>query len=192
MKNERNLLFRIAGYAAIAIMAISAINCSDRNYEIIDSFIDTSDYGKMVFMFIETESRAEPYLKYVAETIFSTHPDLQHNDSQLVVMVAHFFSRDDTVPPPQKVLDKLKLDYPHTKNLEKRLDYIPDGYVYTAFSHEVAGLDVPQDSLFQTAIFVPKFGIKARDVLKKTRKKISEPKYSTDTTGVFKLDTLLK
>lgn len=179
--------------SAIAFAALSLVNCSSRKYEIVDYFIDTSDYGKMVFMFIETESTSEQYLKYVAETIFSTHPDLQHSDSMLIVMVAHFFSRADTAVPPGEVIEKLKSDYPNTSGLEKRLDYIPAGYVYTAFSRQIPDLGLPQDSLFKTAVFVPKLGIKARDVLKKIKKKSVEPKFSTDTTDrSLRLDSLVK
>lgn len=180
-------------HSLVILFALLSTFCSGRKYEITDYFIDTSDYGKIVFMFVETSSKNEKYLQFAAETIFSTHPDLEEKDSMLVVLIVHFFSRESAEEPPNEVIAKLRADYPHAKDLEARLDYIPDGFVYTAFSREVPGLDVPQDSLFQLPIFVPKLGIKARDVLKKTKKKQQQPLISTDTAGApIKLDTLLR
>ena len=168
---ENKIVITIAIIVVLAIVIILYFSLKNNlNYKIADYFLESSPQGKIVFVFVEVEDLNPTSLNSLSKYIMENHNSMfLEDDSLLLVMVAHFYNKHDTINLPGEVKEEIRMKYPDKPDIEDNLYYIPKGFVYTGFSRKVEGLDVPKDTLFQTPILIPKPGIKAKDVIKPKR-----------------------
>lgn len=136
-------------------------------YDVIDYYVDSSGYGKMTFMFIKVNKYDRKNMSDLAKEINLNHESMKLNDTgRLKILVAHFYRSGDIAPLPMAMRTQLLKKYPEIRDVDRKLDYIPKGYVYSAFSRKVPGFKMPQDSLFSIPFVIPRQGVKIQDIMK--------------------------
>ncbi len=140
------------------------------DYRVTDYFSDSSSQGKMVFMFIEVEDYDKGNMIRTGKELIRNHPSaLVQDKNKLLVMINHFYRRKEARPLPDSIKNDILQRYNYLRRIDKEVNYISRGYIYTAFSRKVKGVKIPQDSLFKASFIVPKPGVKARDVIKRSK-----------------------
>lgn len=129
------------------------------SYEMIDNFSDTTNKNVYRFYFVGVSSTERDYINYVSEK--EIKPILKTFQGK-GILIAHFYKLSDTLKLPDNMFKQLKYKYPNKANFDKNLRYIIRGAVKTYFCEP----DKYDDTLFYNHMVVPKYGVKAKDVLK--------------------------
>lgn len=149
----------------IFFITLVLLSCSDFEYKLEDEFSESTKYGTIRFLFFEVEDYDKTELNKIAKKNNDSIFKLDTNKFSIVI--SHFYRLKDSATPKPKDIKKLKREYPLKPNLINKLLYIPNAYTFTGFSRKVEKAKIPQDTLTKTAIFVPKRGYKASDIMKK-------------------------
>lgn len=166
MKNAKYILL------FYLIIVFSGLNLIKYNYEnnnifaIIDSFTEKNETGLLSFVFIKTKSFDEKEISKYSKIVFENHNSLKNKNDSTKILVIYYFNPSDSALIPPEYLSKLKLKYPKVNNLSKKINYYPNGYVYTSYKSHKKVKNIAKDSIFRTAVFAPKFGFKSKDILK--------------------------
>ncbi|MBS3999072.1 MAG: hypothetical protein KGZ71_01175 [Desulfobulbaceae bacterium] len=150
------------------LMSIAFLtSCSKHSeYKIVDYFTDSTDRGKFVFLFVETDTIIQSeILDWTKE--FKSNDTIMRvaHDSILHVLISYFYipKEYDEIPEEQAVILREKYKNPEITN---KLLLAKKGAVYTGFSKITEGMPFPKDTVILTSVFVPKKGYKAIDILK--------------------------
>ena len=133
----------------------------DREYQIVDDFIDTTESGIFSFVFVNLNKVEKSYIEYINGEIVRKY-DSSHDTLNKKIIITHFYNYRNTVKVSGEMHKQLKMQYPGKKDLEERLRIANDAYIYTYFNY---GRNI-SDSLFKSPVIVPKRGIKAKDIFK--------------------------
>ncbi|MCO5250506.1 MAG: hypothetical protein M9949_03685 [Candidatus Kapabacteria bacterium] len=148
---------------AIALLG----SCSKHSeYKIVDYFTDSTDRGKFVFLFVETDTIIQDDILNWTKEFKSKDTIMRvEHDSILHVLISYFYIPDvyDEIPEEQAVILREKYKNPEITN---KLLLAKNGAVYTGFSKITEGMPFPKDTVILTSVFVPKKGYKAVDILK--------------------------
>ncbi|MFP4528075.1 MAG: hypothetical protein ACLFQX_05955 [Candidatus Kapaibacterium sp.] len=116
-------------------------------------------------MFIETEDANQDFVRNAGYSMIRTHPLLFFDsDSTEYICVAYFYDADDVRPITSDLTEKLDENYPGRGGIERRLAYADHGYIYTAYLRKKSGRIIARDTLFESPVFIPGPGMKARDI----------------------------
>ncbi len=170
MSKKKIIILSLVAIVVIIAAIVFWYEFTRPKYKIVDSFADNSPRGKAVFVFVKVNSYNESFLRHVGKEIRKGNRDLNDGNPELLKLLMVYFYIDELVAAPkEKALKKLMEMYPKRKDLEEKLNYIDSAYTYSWISHKVPGVKVPSDSLFKAPVFVPKKGIKAKEVLLKKK-----------------------
>jgi len=158
MKRKKTLYISI-------ILILFLYSCNNFEYKLEDEFSESTRYGTIRFLFYEVNEYDKVELNKIAKNNNDSIFKLDTNKFSIVI--SHFYRLQDSATPKPNDIKKLKREYPLKPNLINKLLYIPNGYTFTGFSKKVEKAKIPQDTLTKTAIFVPKHGYKASDIMKK-------------------------
>lgn len=165
-RSKRALTFVLAALMVV-IIGFSYYEFMRPKYNVVDFFTDSTDKAKIVFMFVEVNSLNDNFLYNVSRNLKADHPSMTNNPpGMLSILVAHYYQIEDTVPPGENMLRRLESFNPQNSDLKNKLDFIENAKVYTGANKKVPSFVMPMDTLFPAPIFVPKKGVKAKDVLK--------------------------
>ncbi len=154
------------------ILVFAGLNLIKYNYEnnhkfmIIDSFSEKNENGLLSFFFVKTRLKEEKEISKYSKLIFKSHKILQNKDDSTKIIVVYYFNPSDSAKIPPEYLSKLKIKYPNVNNLSKKINYYPNGYVYTSYKSHKKVKNIAKDSIFKTPVFAPKVGFKSKDILK--------------------------
>jgi len=154
------------------VVVFTGINLIKYNYDnnsvfaVVDSFTEKNDNGLLSFVFIKTKSFDEKEISKYSKFVFENHNSLKNKDDSTKILVIYYFNPSDSALIPPEYLSKLKLKYPKVNNLSKKINYYPNGYVYTSYKSHKKVKNIAKDSIFRTAVFAPKVGFKSKDILK--------------------------
>lgn len=151
----------------IAVTIIFFLSCSrDPNFKIVDYFVDSTERGKFVFLFVETDTLIQnKMLEWTSE--FKTSDTLMRveNDTIFNVLISYFYVPGIYDEITEEKSAELQEKYNNTE-IAKKLLLAKNGAVYTGFSRVIEGLPYPKDTIMMTSVFVPRKGYKAIDILK--------------------------
>lgn len=154
--------------SSIIVLAISflfyyffkdEIKYYNEHYEVIDNFSDTTDGNIYRFYFIRVSQLDSNFIHYAANN--TIEQNLNESDYS-GILIAHFYRLEDTLELPDKLFEQMRMKYPNKKDVGKNLRYVIRGAVKTYFC-DSSGFD---SDLFYNKLIVPKYGVKAKDVLK--------------------------
>lgn len=169
-KHTKKIYIILAAFTVVVTGTITTIEISRPRHEVVDFFVDSNANGYIYFLFIEVNKYDKEYLTEVSRNLMNEYsPGSENNDSLMTILVAHFYNLDDTTEPDEKMTARLRKLYPGREDLLDKLNYIENGYIYTRFSRDIPGVKFPADPLLKGPIFVPKPGVKARDVLRQKK-----------------------
>ncbi len=152
----------------IIFITLSLVSCSRKSeFEIVDYFIDSSDKGKFVFLFIKTDT-------IIASNIMKWASDFQNQDSTmyvqsediLKVLIANFYTDKSITSIPEDEAITLRSKYQNNPGIVEKLDMASQGAIYTGFSRYAEGMPFPRDTVILTSVYIPKPGHKAIDIMK--------------------------
>ncbi len=195
LKKEKYIISAVAIAIIIAFMFVFT---QDRNYYAVENVIsDSSAQGKVVFYFVKVKQLDEDFLLNTAHNLRDTDSNSYIKDnSQLRVMVAHFYRDTDIEPMPDSLMNKLHAQKPSSKGREYRLDYVRNGYIYTDISQNLPDLKYPKDSLFASQLFIPKKGYSIKEIfnadLRRSKSYLygkDKNKKSIDSTKKIEIDS---
>lgn len=135
-------------------------------FRLVDYFSENNEDGLLAFLFIETASKNEVEIREYSNVVFKKHNSFLNSIDSTKVIVIYYFNRKDSSIIPPEYLTKLKLRYPKVSNLSQKINYYPNGYVYTSYKSKKKVKNIAKDSLFKTAVFAPKLGFHSKDILK--------------------------
>lgn len=139
---------------------------TENKYKLYDHFTEMNDKGLFTFAFVETQNFDEKELKKFSNRIFKEHESFKNDSVVTKILVAYFFNRKDSNKVPPAYLTRLKLKYPKVNNLSQKINYYPNGYVYTTYKSKAKVKNIAKDSLFKTPVFAPKKEFKSINLLK--------------------------
>lgn len=173
MKERNVVIITVSLAIVLAVIYFSFFN-QNFKYHIDEIFNDSTYEGKIVFAFVNVNKYDKEKMKTFGKNILEKNINIGVVRRDIpVIAVVHFYIASDTLNLTDKL--KLKIDklYPNLSDSKSNLQFVPDGYIYTAVSKKVEGIKLPKDTLFQTEVILPKNGIKAQDIMKpKKNKKI--------------------
>jgi hypothetical protein len=129
-------------------------------------FTENNEIGLLSFIFIETEELSEIEIKNHSKKVFKEHKSLDIHQDSTKVLIIYYFNKLDSAKIPNEYLSRLKIKYPKVNNLSQKINYYPNGYVYTNYKSKRKVKNIAKDSLFKTAVFAPKSGVNAKEILK--------------------------
>ena len=135
-------------------------------FRLVDYFSENNEDGLLAFLFIETALIDENEIREYSNIVFKKHNSFLNSKDSTKVIVIYYFNRKDSASIPSEYLTKLKLRYPKVSDLSKKINYYPEGYVYTSYKSRKKVKNIAKDSLFKTAVFAPKTGFHSKDILK--------------------------
>ncbi len=178
---ERNVVISTVSIAIIlAVIYFSLFNKSFK-YHIDEMFTDSTYEGKIVFAFVNVNNYDKEKMMDFGKHILDKNINIGVVRLDIpVIAVVHFYIASDTMDLTDKLKNKIDKIYPKLRNSKSNLQFVKDGYIFTAVSKKVEGIDVPKDTLFKTEVILPKNGIKAQDIMKSK----NENKNDVDSTRV--------
>ncbi len=175
--HKKKIYIILAAFAAVVIGVIATMEIMRPRHEIIDFFVESNASGNIYFFFVEVNKYDKQYIAEVSESLMKQYSSVNaDNDSLMVILVAHFYNLDEVAEPDEKMASRLRKLYPDRKDLIDKLIYIENGYIYTGFSRAIPGVKLPASPLLKGPFFVPKPGVKARDVLRQKKYFFSDDK----------------
>ncbi len=165
---KRDLLIYFMTFLALFLILFYIKFDYEANYKfkLSNFFTENNDNGLMSFIFIETQVKTTNELKDYSNLVFKEHISLATNSDSTKIVVIYFFDKSDSAKIPDDYLSRLKMKYPKVNNLSNKINYYPNGFVYTSYSSRHKVKNIAKDSLFKTAVFAPKTGVNAKDILK--------------------------
>lgn len=154
---------------AVVLSAMSLfVSCSDSGYEIVDTFADSTDRGKFVFMFVKVKSYDENRLYDICAEL-KEHPDLSMSDkTKMLSFMVHFYTEEEIKALPQEL--KAELGKKYEKKMLDKLDFVKAGRMFISFSKDIGDIGQPVDSLFTSSFVVPGPGISAKEISKMSKR----------------------
>ncbi len=189
-KHTRKIYIILVAFAVVVIGTITTREILRPRHEVVGFFVDSNSNAYIYFSFIKVNKYDKQYLTEVSRGLMEQYSSANANsDSMMTIIVAHFYNLDDTAAPDEKMAARLRKLYPERKDLINKLNYIENGYIYTGFSRNIHGMKLPADTLLQGPIFVPKPGVKAKDVLRRKKYFLSGDKkkvnFPDSTNGII-------
>lgn len=165
---KRDLIIYISSFLTIFIgLLIIKINYEDNyKFKTNNYFTENNDIGLLSFIFIETSELSEFEIKNHSKKVFKEHKSLDIHQDSTKVLIIYYFNKLDSAEIPPEYLSRLKIKYPKVNNLSQKINYYPNGYVYTTYKSKRKVKNIAKDSLFKTAVFAPKAELNAKDILK--------------------------
>lgn len=145
--------------SVIYIFFQDEIKYFNEEFELLDTFADTTESGIYRFYFINVSSIEKDFINYTSKRLIE--PKINNSGNQ-GILIAHFYNLSDTMPLPPKMFKQLRYKYPNRNNFDKNLRYIIRGAVKTYFCNSTNF----EDTLFYNHMVVPKYGVSAKNVLK--------------------------
>jgi len=139
-------------------------NTNEYYYKLQDEFLDSTDYGTIRFLFFELDNYDSTKVIEVAHKYNDSIYNM--DSSKFNIVISHFYKLSDSITPTKKDLAIIKKKYPMNLSLPSKLLFIPNAFTYTGFSRRVENSKIPQDTLIQTPVFIPRKGYKAADIMK--------------------------
>ncbi len=166
---ERNIVIILSIITFIIFVYFVWQNNKPVSFKIAESFADSSMSGKVSFNFVEVDKYDEREMLEFARKLALSNNSLEMLEKNLPVLtVVHFYNPDDILPLNDLWIKKLKRKYHDLKNLEKKLQRVETGYIFTSTSQKIEGINLPSDTLFQSTVIIPKTGLRAKDIMKST------------------------
>lgn len=134
--------------------------------KVSDHFTEINHKGLFTFVFVESKEFDEVRIKEFSRQIFREHKSFENDSIKTKILVAYYFNRQDSTKVPPAYLSKLKMKYPNVNNLSQKINYYPNGYVYTTYKSRAKVKNIAKDSLFKTPVFAPKKEFKSKNLLK--------------------------
>lgn len=155
-------------HLSLILLALLLTCCAHKSkFEIVDYFVDSSDRGKFVFLFVKTDT-------IIASNIIEWTSNFQNQDSImyvnnpeiLKVLIANFYTQKSITHVPEEEAVALRNKYQNNPEIVEKLDMAKQGAIYTGFSRYVEGMPFPRDTVILTSVYIPKPGYKAIDIMK--------------------------
>lgn len=178
---ERNIVILSVSFAIVLMLIYSSVLNRDFQYHIDEIFTDSTYEGKIVFAFVNVNKYDKEKMKQFGKDILNKNINIGVVRRDIpVITVVHFYIASDTMDLTEKLKKKIDKMYPNLNHSKSNLQFVKDGYIFTAVSKKVKGINVPKDTLFKTEVIIPKHGIKAQDIMKSKK----ENKNNIDTVKI--------
>ena len=164
----KSIILIVLGLSCILILIYFSLNSDDKcNYKEIDIVIDTTHYGKVVFIFVEVEHLDTLKLAEVGKNLRIDYasPD-PYEDYLPTSIIAYFYRSQDTLTLSDSLITTLRIDHPKISMAQKNVCYIKNGYIYRGLSKKTDNNYFIRDTLSKGSFIVPRKGIKANEVFK--------------------------
>ena len=166
---EKKIL--IVTFSVMAVVIISLVlifnNGDSDYYEEIDVVIDTTHYGKVVFVFVQVDALDSAKIAATGKELrinyASPDPD---EDYMPTSIIAYFYRMKDTLSLTDSLIAILKLNHPRIGQAQKNVSYIKRGYIYRGISKKTEKKFYIIDTLSKGSFIVPKVGVRANEVFK--------------------------
>jgi len=166
--NKKVLILSISAIF-VSIFIIIFIFCNDdsNNYEEIDVVIDTTHYGKVVFIFVKVDKLDSAEIvdtgKELRINYASPDPDEEYMPTSII---AYFYRMADTLSLTDSLVAILKINQPRIGLAQKNVCFIKNGYIYRGLSKKTEKKFYIIDTLSKGSFIVPRIGVKANEVFK--------------------------
>jgi hypothetical protein len=166
--NRKIIIISFSVLIGIVILLLFLFNSDEPClYEEIDVVIDTTHYGKVVFIFVKVESLDSVKIadtgKELRLNYASPDPDEEYLPTSII---AYFYRLKDTLSLTDSLIAILKLDHPRIGEAQKNVSYIKNGYVYRGLSKKTEKKFYIIDTISRGSFIVPKIGVRANEVFK--------------------------
>lgn len=164
----------ILACSILAVVMLANFSCSKhQDFKIRDYFIDSSESGKFVFMFVETELKDSSRILDFGQKI--QHDDTYaktESDTSLCVFRIMFFNPVNAVKVGEKDLRNIftRMDSVSIAILAQKTRFVDNAFTYIGFNGSGDGVSLPRSSLTVSSVFVPEQGVKASEILKLMKK----------------------
>ncbi|GAB1370884.1 hypothetical protein MASR1M45_09460 [Candidatus Kapaibacterium sp.] len=163
MKKE----YIFAGLGVGVVLLLLYFTSFKSNFTIRDVFTDSTANGKFTYLIVETESNDSKTLINWAKGIKSSEDFLKMPDkTKPAVVTIYFYNPKDTISLDENTTNALKKRYPNNPDFMEKINFAPKGWQYIGHNSKILE-GISKDSIFQTLIFVPKEGYKAKDIIPK-------------------------
>lgn len=146
----------------LILFALFLTCCAHKSkFEIVDYFVDSSDRGKFVFLFVKTDT-------IISSNIVKWSSNFQNQDSImyvnnpeiLKVLIANFYTQKSITHVPDEESLALRNKYKNNPEIVEKLDMAKQGAIYTGFSRYVEGMPFPRDTVILTSVIYPNPALK--------------------------------
>lgn len=150
-------LFVVIGACIVFLVVIT-----EKEYHIVDSIISHKGPRTTVFAFVEVKNLDTIAMMKIGDEFLEKH----HSPNKFTIAVVHFYRIQDTASLTDEAKITIQNQFPKLAPNVSKLRYVPNGYLYRAFSGDVFGVNLPKKTLQKTSIYIPKKGVLARDIMK--------------------------
>jgi len=166
--NNKLLIIAISMLIGIGVLLYFILDSDDSClYEEIDVVIDTTHYGKVVFIFVRVENLDSSKIAKTGKELRLNYASPDPDEEYLATsIIAYFYRLRDTLSLSDSLIAILKLDHPRIDQAAKNVSYIKNGYVYRGLSKKTDKKFFIIDTLSRGSFIVPKLGVKANEVFK--------------------------
>ncbi len=149
-------------FVIIAGCIVFLVVISEKEYHIVDSIISHKGPRTTVFAFVEVTTLDTIQMMKIGDEFLEKY----NAPNKFTIAVVHFYRIQDTASLTDEAKVTIQTQFPKLAPNVSKLRYVPNGYLYRAFSGDVFGVNLPKKTLKQTSIYIPQKGVLARDIMK--------------------------
>ncbi|MDX9790254.1 MAG: hypothetical protein WCZ17_05870 [Candidatus Kapaibacterium sp.] len=156
--------FIFAGVGVGLFILAMYFQFSKPGFTMVDIYTDSTDKGKYIFLFVETEADNESDIINWAYDIKNEDNLLAMPDKTKPAMITmYFYNPKDTIELDDNIEKTLREKYSDKIEFTKKINYSPSGWQY--IGHNDKTINMPADTVFKSYIFVPKPGYRAKEII---------------------------
>lgn len=149
------------------IIIFFSVNNEQSECEEIDIVIDTTHYGKVVFVFVEVEEFDSSMIAKRGKNLRIDYASPDPYEEYIPTsIIAYFYRAKDTLTLTDSLIATLKLDHPKIEQAKRNVCYIKNGFIYRGLSKKTEKKFYIKDTLSRGSFIVPRKGVKANEVFK--------------------------
>jgi len=152
----------ISLFVVISCCIVFLVVISEKEYHIVDTIVSNKGARTTVFAFVEIATLDTVQMMKIGDDFLEKYT----TPNKFTIAVVHFYRIRDTTELTEISKHTIRTQFPKLAPNISKLRYVPNGYLYRAFSGEVFGLGLPKKTLKPTSVYIPKKGVLARDIMK--------------------------
>jgi len=131
-------------------------------YSVRDHFVDSSGVDVVTIAFVEVEDYDSTHLRDVADLLARSEMESAGGSgSRTRGFLFHFFTPGDTAALTPEMIDDLAYQHPSIHEPEKRMLFVPGGWVVQV---SASGTAEPVVQVHHSPFYMPRPGISAKDL----------------------------